>query len=87
MPYDPTETIIMLTPRERLRLAAWLTDYDRPPDFNLGRYRLLQQAGSDYISAREMGLLMDEMYPIGSAVDVIRGTMIINVSEADNAPA
>ena len=80
--YDPTETVIMLNPRERLRLAAWLVEYDRPPDFNLGRFQLIQQAGSDYISARELGLLMDELYPLGSAIEVIRGTMQIQVSEA-----
>ena len=79
--YDPTETVIFISPTERLRLACWLSHYECPPEINKGRWQQIVEAQTDYISAKTLGALMDVIYPLGSAMDVIRGTTTIQVSE------
>ena len=79
--HDLSKRVIFLDPAERVRLATWLSDYDLPRTINPGRAQQLKDAATDYISSKELGILMDELYPLGSAVDVIRGTIEIQVSE------
>ena len=67
--------IIYLTTQDRDRLSKWLAEVSQPcpPDFNWGRFQFLLLGASNYISTKELALLMDCLPPIGYACDIIRG--------------
>lgn len=72
-PQDLSNKILFLDPTESGRLAAWLSQLERVPAINLGRWHSLC-LGSDYIGHRELAHLMDCAPPVGFAMQIIRGT-------------
>ncbi len=62
MSEDPaTSTCLFLDAKSKLRLAAWLHGISRIPGLNLGRLGMLQLAGSDYVTLRELAVISNFM--------------------------
>ena len=77
MSQDLSNRIIDLSPIERQRLAAWLTQLAPVRAINRGRWVQLCDGSSSYISHRELAHLMDVATPCGYALDIIRGTCTV----------
>lgn len=73
--------ILFLNPRERVRLATWLSQLESVRAINPGRWQQLCDGSTDYISHNELAHLMDVATPCGYALDVIRGTCSVQVQE------
>ena len=73
--------ILFLNPRERVRLATWLSQLESVRAINPGRWQQLVDGSSDYISHKELEHISDVCPPYGYAADIIRGTVEIQVSE------
>lgn len=78
------DRVLFLTVPERARLACWLHQYEiPPPGLNRGRWYQLREGMTDYIAFKELAALMDEVPPLGIAMDVIRGNIRVTVSERE----
>ena len=83
MSQDLSNRIIDLSPIERQRLAAWLTQLDPVRGINRGRWVQLADGSTEYISHRELSTLMDVAPPYGMALDIIRGHAVVKASVFD----
>ena len=78
---DLSKKVLFLNPRERVRLAAWLSQLEPVRAINPGRWQQLCDGSTDYISQKELQILSDQAQPVSYASDIIRGTVEIKVSE------
>ena len=72
---DLSKKVLFLNPRERVRLATWLSQLESVRAINPGRWQQLCDGSTDYISHNELAHLMDVATPCGYALDVIRGSV------------
>ena len=81
MSHDLSNKILFLNPRERVRLAVWLSQLEPVLAINPGRWQQLCDGSTDYVSHKELAHLMDVATPAGYAMDIIRGTCEVRVDE------
>ena len=67
--------IFYLDPVEQERLSAWLVKVNPPcpPEINWGRFQFMILGASNYISHTELACLMDQVHPIGFALEILQG--------------
>jgi len=75
--------VLFLSPRERIRLGAWLSGQERVKAINPGRWTQLVHGSTDYISFKELAHLMDCVTPCGYALDIIRGDVKVTILEEE----
>ena len=81
MSQDLSKKVLFLNPRERVRLATWLSQLEPVRAINPGRWQQLCDGSTDYVSHNELAHLMDVCTPVGYATDIIRGTCCVRVKE------